>query len=210
MPNRSWRQPASSPDGETVPPSERGLRRIVVAMMTSPINLTALGVSLLVAVVLGIQLGASTIEEIKPFYFQGAAVHPRDRGAAVDESSLNRAPPSTYAGLYGWDEGDAARVAGCGGDCGALRSDRTYAYSAVVPYFGPGGRRVREQAVVEDEVVVPRDEAIGGPVEPMAQKPDVSRYTDYPLTYEAAAFVPAQAAESAPVEEAAVAEPPQE
>jgi hypothetical protein len=179
-------------------------------MMTSPINLTALGVSLLVAVVLGLQLGASTIEEIKPFYFQGAAVHPRDRGAAIDESGLNRMPPPTYSDLYGWDEGSAARVADCGGDCGALRSDRTYAYSAVVPYFGPGRTRVREDAVVENGVVVHRGEAMGGPVEPVSEKPDVSRYTDYPLTYEEAAFVSAPPDASVPAADPAAADPPQE
>jgi hypothetical protein len=51
--------------------------------MTSPFALPVLGGSLLAAVALGIHLGESSIGQINPLYFQGPAVHPRDRGAVA-------------------------------------------------------------------------------------------------------------------------------
>ena len=99
--------------------------------MNSPFTLPVLGGSLLAAVAFGVHLGESSISQINPIYFQGPPLHPRDRGAAIDESTLHRAPPIQMA-LYGWEQGHAARAAECG-DCGVRSAP---VYSARVPYFG--------------------------------------------------------------------------
>jgi len=73
----------------------------------------AIGVAAL-AVGLGVQLGASTVNEINPIHFQGPPVHPRDRGAAIDPAALRPPAQSAYAQAYGWGEGNAARAATSG------------------------------------------------------------------------------------------------
>jgi len=164
--------------------SERGVRRFVVTAMTSPFALPVLGGSLLAAVALGIHLGESSIGQINPIYFQGPAVHPRDRGAALDESNLPPPVRPAYRDLYGWDEGDAARAAECH-DCGRRRPRDASAYSAEVPYFG--SREDLRSAVREA-----RDELGEG----FAETPDqfgvrnapVLRYAYYPITEEEAAL----------------------
>ena len=130
--------------------SERGVRRFVVTAMTSPFALPVLGGSLLAAVALGIHLGESSIGQINPIYFQGPAVHPRDRGAALDESNLPPPVRPAYRDLYGWDEGDAARAAECYVVGAGARHP---VYSAKVPYFGsredlrsPSARRARRKS----------------------------------------------------------------
>jgi hypothetical protein len=114
---------------------ERGLRRFVETAMHSPFSLPVLGVSLLAAVAFGVHLGESSVGLINPIYFQAPPLHPRDRGAAIDERRLEQDGP-VYAQLYGWEQGYAARAADCG-NCEALQARD--AYSARVPYFGSGG-----------------------------------------------------------------------
>jgi hypothetical protein len=80
----------------------------------------AVGGSMLAAAALGIHLGESAIDLIHPIHFQGPAVHPRDRGAAIDPDQL-AARGTAYRDLYGWDEGRLAMMADCG-DCDALRA----------------------------------------------------------------------------------------
>ncbi len=121
--------------------------------MSNLITLPALGAALLVATGTGVYLGESSIELIKPVYFQGPALHPRDRGAALDPNAIRARAPA-FTDLYGWVEGDAALVRDCG-DCAALQARDSHAYSAVVPYFGPGedARGAVRQASVEPEFV---------------------------------------------------------
>ena len=159
---------------------ERGFRRFVVALMHSPFTLPMLGASVLVAVVLGVHLGESSVGLINPIYFQGAPLHPRDRGAAIEEGSLHRSQ-TAYADLYGWEQGHAARAADCG-NCEALRARDAYAYSAQVPYFG--GRQALRTAVVEarDDLgerfaEVPED------LSPRVS--DIERYAHYPVSEDA-------------------------
>ena len=153
--------------------------------MSSPITLPALAGAILGAAVLGIHLGESSVGLINPIYFQGPALHPRDRGVAIDENAVRPRPPA-YAQLYGWDEGRAARAADCG-DCAApeaVTHTRTAAYSAQVPYFGsreePRAEHVRERVAVrpayetEPEPEYAAEEA----VEP---KSPVLRYAYYPV-----------------------------
>lgn len=88
-------------------------------------SLPAFGALLLAAAAFGAHLGRTAIEEIDPLYFQGAAVHPRDRGAAVDEAMLQPRGPR-FADHYGWEEGAAAREDDCF-DCDALGARDVYA-----------------------------------------------------------------------------------
>ncbi|MGZ8345761.1 MAG: hypothetical protein ACXWUP_01480 [Allosphingosinicella sp.] len=173
--------------------------------MTSPFTLPIMGGSLLAAVAFGIHLGSSAVGEIDPAYFQGPALHPRDRGVAIDErpAGLHRTR-TAYSDLYGWEQGEAMRAAECG-DCKVMRASEAYAYSAVVPYFGPGRSRTSKSdfgvAPATDVVDLPTEEGQGGPLESAVDaRPDVSRYANYPLTYEEAAF----AAETGQAEAAAV------
>lgn len=102
--------------------------------MANVLTLPVLGVALLVAAGAGVYLGESSIGMIKPVYFQGPALHPRDRGAAVDPNQIRPRAPA-YADHYGWVEGRTALAQDCG-DCDALAARDAHAYSAVVPYFG--------------------------------------------------------------------------
>ncbi|HEX8193308.1 MAG TPA: hypothetical protein VF552_10450 [Allosphingosinicella sp.] len=80
---------------------------------------------ILAAGAFGVHVGESAIGQINPLYFQGAAVHPRDRGAVVADSALAEQGPR-FAELYGWAEGDAARNADCL-NCDALAARDAYA-----------------------------------------------------------------------------------
>jgi hypothetical protein len=86
---------------------------------------SAYGALILAAGAFGVHVGESAIGQINPLYFQGAAVHPRDRGAAVDPTALPAEGPR-FAELYGWDEGTAARSADCM-NCDALNARDAYA-----------------------------------------------------------------------------------
>lgn len=154
----------------------------------------ALAASLLLAVIVGLQLGQSSVSLINPIYYQAPPLHPRDRGAAIDERALASARPA-YAELYGWEEGYAARAADCG-NCEALQVRGAYAspavYSARVPYFG-GHSEPRVTLAVAEDVYPDR----------LAARPDVTadpvvhRYAYYPVSAEAAAPA-APASASAP------------
>jgi len=162
--------------------------------MINPFTLPALGGALLAAVALGVHLGQSAIGLINPIYFQGPAVHPRDRGAALDESALPSRPPA-YGELYGWEQGQSARAADCG-DCAALRARDAYAYSAQVPYFGgpPEVRAgdVRDSVAVHvgiPEAAMSAGEAVEPP-EPAPAPAPVLRYAHNPVAAEQAAEPP--------------------
>lgn len=156
---------------------ERRCGRFVVAAMHSPFTLPALGASLLVAVALGVHLGESSVGLINPIYFQGPALHPRDRGAAIEEGSLHRSQ-TAYADLYGWQQGHAARAADCG-NCEALRARDAYAYSAQVPYFG--GREALRTAVVQArDDLGERFAEVPDDLSPRVS--DIERYAYYPVS----------------------------
>lgn len=64
------------------------------------------------AMMLGLTLGNSALSQINPIYFQGAAIHPRDRGAAIDPNRPT-VIPNSYEQLYGWSQGAQARMTAC-------------------------------------------------------------------------------------------------
>ena len=166
--------------------------------MTHPYALPVLGASILVAAAAGIHLGESAVAAITPIYFQGPALHPRDRGAAIDESRLTLARAQAPQ-VYGWDQGYAARAADCG-DCDGLAAREAQAYSAVVPYFGGGEPAAKPGGyATEASVRVHRgsDESVA------LAEADTARiefYAQHPLGYEEAAFVE-PAAEELPLED---------
>jgi hypothetical protein len=143
--------------------------------MVNPSTLPALGGALLAAVVLGIHLGESAVGLIDPIHFQGPAVHPRDRGAAIDP---NRVAPrrASYADLYGWEEGDAALTATCDG-CGGPFGRAAYAYSAEVPYFGGGVTAEPEPAARYEPDPKPEPREAWA-----AREEPVARYAHYPVS----------------------------
>lgn len=76
-----------------------------------------------IGAVIGLQLAESSIGQIDPVHYRGAAVHPRDRGAALDPHAVAPAGPA-YLGHYGWAEGRRARAEDCGAACDPVRRDR--------------------------------------------------------------------------------------
>lgn len=152
--------------------------------MLNPLATPVIGASLLAAVALGIHLGESSIGLIHPVHFQGPALHPRDRGAAIDP---NRVQPRqvSYLALYGWEQGQAAHAADCG-DCEALRARDAYArdYSAEVPHFGSDDeiRRLEARARAATELRFAEAEAAAQLA--AARRSEVLRYASYPVDAE--------------------------
>lgn len=139
---------------------------------------SALGALILAAGGFGIHLGQSAIDQINPLYFQGAAVHPRDRGAVFDESRLPPQAPR-FAELYGWDEGRAARGADCG-DCAAVTARDAFYESGV--RYAVAETDWRTQPVVYAASAEPEPEAAPAEEAAVAPEPvDVERYASFPI-----------------------------
>ena len=117
------------------------------------------------AVGIGVQLGDSAVEQIDPLYFQGPAVHPRDRGAALDPNSLPGPIVSPYSQAYSWAQGQEALAAHGGG--------QAYIY---VPEPLPRQLAETQWEVVEAEPAQP------WPVVHAGVRPDIERYARYPIT----------------------------
>ncbi len=158
--------------------------------MAHPLKLPALGALAVAAAAFGLHLGESAVADINPIHFQGAAVHPRDRGAALPD--LPQAPiQSEYALAYGWDQGANARTADCPG-CGP----------AVAPEYASRTQMGYQSDV--DVALAPPSPARAVERQEEAQSPftteyaSVDRYAYYPIE-EATADV---AAEEEPAYEA--------
>lgn len=145
-------------------------------------TLIGLGAAVLLGTAGGVQLGDSAISLIHPIHFQGPAVHPRERGAALDESLVAPAQPG-FASAYGWDEGNAAIAADCG-DCDAVLARDAYAEASQV---------VVRPAVEQDwaEPVRVHRANLGfiveeaAPVDDPAERKDIQRYAYYPIEADA-------------------------
>jgi hypothetical protein len=174
-------------------PPERGLRRFVLAAMHSPFAWPILSGSLIFSAALGVHLGQSSISQINPIYFEAPPVHPRDRGAAIDEASLHR-EQDPYPQYYGWDEGQSALAADCT-HCTVRPPRNAYAYSAQVPYFGSRSDLRRAVADARDEL---GDDFPSVPDELSARVEPIDRYAHYPVTIEPAKPEVHLAAETAP------------
>lgn len=159
--------------------------RFVYSVMDNPYRLPVIAVSAFGAIMLGLFLGNGAISQINPVYFQGAAVHPRDRGAAIDPNSIPPVAPA-YGAMYGFDEGRAARLEACQ-DC-LVRPPVEYAsYAAPAPYFGSREERVsadaRELREI-DEVYAQREQRLEATREREESAERLERYMNYPVVEE--------------------------
>lgn len=138
---------------------------------------SVLGVLILAGGTLGAHVGQSAIEQINPLYFQGAAVHPRDRGAAVDET-LGRAQAPRFSDHYRWEQGESARSADCI-DCQALAARDAYydgtAHYAVIETGWRTEPQVAAYAVEPQPQPAPEEE------EPPQQPSDIERYSSFQI-----------------------------
>jgi hypothetical protein len=148
--------------------------------MASPSALISLGVGSVVAVMFGVTLGNSAISHINPLYFQGAAVHPRDRGAAVDPNAP-AVIPNRYEQLYGFAQGQQARAADCVGCTFALPAIPTEAavQAASAPYFGSREERARDQARERNAIDALYQERLEVAAARREAMESMRRYSDY-------------------------------
>jgi len=157
--------------------------------MDKKLTLPAFGALVLAASAFGVHMGQSAIEQINPIYFQGAAVHPRDRGAAVPEPVAGPRAPQ-FADHYGWEQGRQARSADCV-DCPALQARDSHA-GEVVYAVAETGWRAEPQRVQVVRQVRPAAEPEAKPVaeeEPagfIVEYAAVDRYAYYPVEEEQA------------------------
>jgi hypothetical protein len=123
-------------------------------------------IGIALAVGLGVQLGESAIGSIDPIHFQGAAARPQ----GIDP---NVQPPaqSAYAQAYGWEQGNAARLA----DGGTFQD------------FNYLPQPVSVQRVAEPVWHDAPPSMTPWPPGQVSSHPDVERYTDYPIEEKPAA-----------------------
>jgi hypothetical protein len=166
-------------------PRARWARMLGHSILWSGLGAVALAVGI------GVQLGEGAVNQIDPLYFQGPALHPRDRGAALDPNNLPGPIVSPYLQAYGWAQGNAALAA--------------YATPRVdYPYAPDPAPSVQRLAETEWEVVeLPA--AQPWPATPAGENPEVERYARYPIEEKAdsAPQPAAQEAARAPVRTAA-------
>jgi hypothetical protein len=126
-------------------------------MIGSPMIWPAMG-GLALAVGLGVQLGESAVREIDPLYFQGPVARPMGVEPPLPPA------PSAYAQAYGWEQGNAARLA-------ASAIDYPYAPTPV-PVMLPAAAPAEP----------PRPLSLAPwPAGQVSPHPEVERYTDYPI-----------------------------
>jgi hypothetical protein len=141
--------------------------------MALKLTLPAFGAAAFVAILFGLHIGQSAIDQINPLFFQGAPVHPRDRGAEVSQTSL--APPAPrFAEYYGWEEGQAARAADCR-DCDALAARDAYQGAVEYAVLEPGWRTAIEPVVYEARKAPEAEPEIA------AEPSEVERFASYPI-----------------------------
>lgn len=143
-----------------------------------------LGVALLLAIVVGVNLGNAAIDGINPVHFQPRQ-EPHQRPIAIETPpiGLNRRQP-TYAELYGWEEGNRALAAECPGCDGTGGT-----YSAAIPYFGSreelAAAERRAQRVID--AVYAEEQADAGPRKASSRPPEPVPQASVPPVVEIAA-----------------------
>jgi hypothetical protein len=165
------------------------------------VTVSALACLVVAAGAIGVHLGQAAIDDINPLYFQGAAVHPRDRGAEVSELSL-QPQPATFAQLYGWEQGQAARTADCG-NCAALGARDAYGGTVQFAVIQGGWRTEARPAVYAPaepaEAATP--EAEDAQPQIVIASADVARYANYPIEVQQQAPAAEQAEAAVPAAE---------
>jgi len=158
--------------------------------MGSWLTYSTLSGAVLVAAAAGVLLGDSAIDQINPLYFQGAAVHPRDRGAEVDETAL--APPGPrFRDHYGWEEGQAARSADCNG-CAAVAARDAYSSGSHFAVIETGWRTEPQPVVYQYADQAPESEADAK--QPPPEPSELERYASFQVEEKPAAAEPVEAA----------------
>ena len=134
--------------------------------------LPVMSVLTVVAIAAGLQLGDTTVGQIDPLYFQGAAP------TAHDVTKYPRpARHNAYAQASGWAEGYQARAADCG-NCPALLVRHTSAPIPSEPLYAYSDPTIEprwQQAAAE----MPAEES---KPERSAEAARVQRYLDYPVS----------------------------
>jgi hypothetical protein len=188
MPRRYWPRLGSCPEPMAVtrlrlirgraPQGTWRRRSRFWRMIGSPTIWPAMG-ALALAVGIGVQLGESAVRDIDPLYFQGPAARP----AGVDP--VAEAPaPSGYAQAYGWEAGNAARLA---------ESNVDYPYAPTpIPAALPAAAATEWQ-----EPAPPPLSLAPWPAGQVSAHPEIERYTDYPIEQKATGE-PAPAGDEAP------------
>jgi hypothetical protein len=141
-------------------PRARWARMLGHSILWSGLGAVALAVGI------GVQLGEGAVNQIDPLYFQGPALHPRDRGAALDPNNLPGPIVSPYLQAYGWAQGNAALAA--------------YATPRVDYPYAPDPAPVQRAAETQWEIVE-APAAQPWPAAPAAENPEVERYARYAI-----------------------------
>ena len=157
--------------------------------MGHPMSLPALGALTSAAAAFGVHLGESAVAEINPSHYRGPAVHPRNRGVAVEEGAFGPRAPR-FADHYSWADGRVARAADCG-DCEAVAARDVFAdvaaYPALERRWASSSRRPIEVAKEPEPapVDVPASEFI-------VETQELDRYASYPIDAEEAEYAQLQ------------------
>lgn len=161
-------------------PAEPERLRHVRRRMASPSVLITAGIGGVAAVMFGVTLGNSAISQINPLYFQGAAVHPRDRGAALDPNAPT-VIPNRYEQLYGFAQGQQARANDCVGCTFAPPAMPQHAavYAANAPYFGSREERAQDDARERNAIDALYQERLEEAAARREAMESMRRYSDY-------------------------------
>lgn len=179
MPKRFSLRQRRSPEVIRLPAEPLRLRAVPRRMIRIG-SVTGFGIAGLLAVTFGVSLGNSAISQINPHYFRGAAVHPRDRGAALDPNAPT-VIPNRYEQLYGFAQGQQARAADCPGCTFAPAATPTEAivHRASAPYFGSREERAREEANERRAIDANYQQRLEDAAARRAALEDVRRYSQY-------------------------------
>lgn len=175
MPKRSSKLLLPSP--ERLRRGEPLWRRIVFQRMFRPQTIAMGLAGVFGAMMLGISLGNSALSQINPIYFQGAAIHPRDRGAAIDPNRPT-VIPNTYEQLYGWSQGAQARLAECPG-CTFERPVAPPVQVASVSYFGSREEQARRDAREQRDIDAAYERNLADAERRSDMMQRLARYTHY-------------------------------
>lgn len=179
MPKRFFLRRQRYPEVIYMPPELRRVRTVPRRML-SPTSLVLIGVGGVLAIVFGVSLGNSAISQINPLYFRGAAVHPRDRGAAIDPNAPT-VIPNRYEQLYGFAQGQQARATDCVGCSFASPAmpDRALVHEASAPYFGSREENARNEAQEQRRIDALYQARLDDAEARRTALADVQRYTRY-------------------------------
>lgn len=171
-------------------------RRFPPMLRGRPNNLALASGGLVLAAIIGVQLGRSAISEINPIHFQGALERPQAITPPPEP-----APYDPYGQTYVWSMPPPPLVAECGYDCGAAQTREAMRLAM-------GTSAGRDAALPYWREATPATELQPWPPGAM---PDagrrLERYMTYPVNREEAERVAAQPAPATPDTQRAAASP---